>query len=508
MTDGVNDARWPWAELATLFAEQVLLGGAFVAGAAVFPWLCRPDNRFGQGFHHYLGRMPRPERTWTGGPVVAPIGKELHCQYRSGNLWLHAVSLGEGLAASALIPALAATHPDLRVCVTTTHPDALAALRRRPGVTEAAYFPLDLLPAQQRALTRWKPAAILLTETDFWPGLCCLAQRRGVPLVLVNGRISTKIHGFYRRVPPLARLVFGAFRLFLVQTETDRERLLDLGVEPMRIVITGNLKADVTPTPAPAARAAINAWCGQNPLWLLGSLHPREFEMMLPHLSGLLERHPRLRVLIAPRAIANVEVWARKLAAAGIETVCRSVLPSVEFDNAGAVTSNGRPLSEQIQGGDPPCTGTPVVNSHPEAVAADTGTRPPASNRPTTRVCLLDTLGELADLYGLATLAFVGGSLDPHVGGHNPLEPLHHGTPLMMGPHCRNFAALVDELTAAGGIQRITDGPSLGAAVSNWLENPAAATAAAAAGTPVHARHRGAMARTIAALGEVLAGRH
>lgn len=431
-----NPRRWSAAEIGALGLYQWLFAGVLGGAAGVAPWLERRIPRVTEGFHEYFGALPKAP----DGPLI----------------WVHGVSLGESLVAGAVMSEIRRRFPGFRLGFTTTHPDVLATARKRSWADVAGYFPLDFAPAMSRAFARWRPRLVIVSETDFWPVFSALCRRHQVPLILANGRISFKLERFYRHMPGLGKLIFGAFTRLLVQTSADADRLSRMGAGPESIEVAGNLKVDLVPAASPLeAGNAIRSWKGRKSLLLFGSLHPSEFTSFEPVFVEL-ARRPHLCLLIAPRNLANVESWAKRLSELGLSTGRRSSL------NASS----------------------------------------DACDKPS--VVFLDTMGELAGLYAFADAAFVGGSLDSAVGGHNPLEPLLQGVPTVMGSRVRNFADLCDELSAAGGLTLVDDAGAVQTAFEGILADPCEADRRRRAVEKVLARHRGALAKTLAVIEETL----
>jgi len=451
---------------------QGLYGLAFLVGAGGVPWLARRSRRIRDGIPDFLGGLASPP----AGPLV----------------WVHGVSLGESLVALPLMQALKKACPGGRIGFTTTHPDVLATVRKKGLADVSGYFPLDFRPLMRRAFERWRPRLILVSETDFWPCFTGLARERGIPLVLVNGRISEKLCRFYASIPPLGREVFGGFTRLLVQSPGDAERLSAMGADPRKIEITGNLKVDLVPAVNPGLLAPFQAWKGTGRVVVFGSLHPSEFAGLLPVFERLRERG--IRLLVAPRNVAHAEEWEKVLRGRGLAVVRRSAWCLVGGPS-GAPESGGlgRPAVDSADG--PPTCREGQPDGASKNVAS--GCRQPD-------ILLLDTVGELASLYALGDAAFVGGTLDPAVGGHNPLEPIHLGVPTVIGPHARNVADLVEALTAEGGIQVAADPAEVGTALEQLCDDPAARGLQREAARQALRPHTGAMARTLAIVGGLL----
>lgn len=358
-----------------------------------------------------------------------------------GALWLHAVSVGEAGVAATLARRLPADLPLVVTTVTPTGQErARAALGERAAV---AYLPFDLAPPVERFFARFAPAALVLVEGDYWPLVLRAARRRGIPVAVVNGRVSDRSFARLRRIRPLLPPLFGPVGRFGMQTAADRDRLVALGVPGSRVEVTGNLKFE-TPPPAghPELAARLGALAGGRALLLAGSTMAGEEEAVLEAHAAL--GAERALLVLAPRHPERWETVAGLLAARCPGAVRRSALP-------------------------------------------ETG-RPPA--------VLLDSLGELAGLYRLATAAFVGGTLVP-TGGHNPLEPARFGVPVAVGPSMENFREIAEAFDAARAWARVGDAAALAAAWRGWLDEPAEAAAVGRRGRELVAAHRGALDRTL-----------
>ncbi|MFZ2958301.1 MAG: glycosyltransferase N-terminal domain-containing protein [Candidatus Ozemobacteraceae bacterium] len=427
-----------WASLASAFSQGAI-GAALLAIASTTPLLARSLRRVREGFHHYFGGLPLPAGCRKNAPLI----------------WIHGVSLGESLVGGTLMRALRLRVPSCRIGYTTTHPDVLATMQKRRQADVVGYFPLDFRPFWDRAFTRWHPKMALTIETDFWPGFSSACARHGIPLILINGRISEKLHWFYKFFPALGKAVFSNYALLLVQSSTDRDRLLEMGAEPRTIRIVGNIKIDMMPDTDSGSLDAVRIWKGNDALIILGSLHPSEFALFASFIEAVQAR-PNTRLLIAPRNLVHIEEWEKSLHGGNIKVIRRSQL-----------TSDG---AEDL------------------------------SSAQQARLMLLDTMGELSSLYRLADAAFIGGSLDTSVGGHNPLESLVQGIYTVIGPHIRNFADLGADLAAAGGIELAADVHAIGTAIMKGLSDPLLREEQRRKAGLVLDRHRGALRRTMEAL--------
>ena len=373
---------------------------------------------------------------------------------RPVRLWVHAASIGEVRAAHPLLAAISRERPEAGIYLTTTTPEGQRTARSIAPTAVCAMAPLDHLPGLAgRVLDAVLPDALVVLETELWPGLLHAARSRLVPALLVNGRLSERAFRRYRLVRPLAAGMLREVSAFGMQAEADRERILALGADPARVEVAGNLKYDALSLPPPAAPSALLPIAGERVL-VAGSTREGEEGAVAEAYLALQPSLPGLRLVVAPRHLARVEEARRILEAKGLPVVRRSELV-------------------------------------PE--------RPP----PPGAVVLLDTTGELSGVYGLASAVFVGGSLVP-VGGHNPLEPLAQGRPVAFGPFTENFAEVARAVIEVGGGKRVADGASLAEALRPWLADPARARAAAEGAKATLIATRGAVARTLALLARFL----
>ncbi|KAF1082790.1 MAG: 3-deoxy-D-manno-octulosonic acid transferase [Candidatus Rifleibacterium amylolyticum] len=411
---------------ATLALYRLSFGLAGLTAAAAAPWLGFYSRRVKEGFAHYLGLVPRCRN-----PRV---------------FWIHAVSMGESMVAYGFAAGLQREFPDYQMIFTSTHPDVIAGARRRGFL--ASYFPLDTQVSMHRVFERCHPTAVFVCETDFWPEFSTQCRQRRIPLFLINGRISSKLAEFYQNFAGLAELVFGAYTMLAVQSAVDARRLLAAGVEASRVKVLGNMKADLTVAPGSVDLAAIKSWLAQRQTVVVGSLHPGEFNLLLPVFCAQIKQGRA--VILAPRNPALAEAWQQQLESSGV-ACCRRSLGT---------------------------TDAPLM--------------------------LLDTMGELAAVYSLADAAFVGGSLVGDVGGHNPLEVIQQSVPLLMGPNCRNFADLVEELKAADAMLSCDDADAVSAAIERVLADKNLADAMIANASQVLAVNRGVLPATLQLVKECL----
>ncbi len=320
-------------------------------------------------------------------------------------LWLHAVSVGEILSLQRLVLQLRQSHPCWRFIVTSLTPAGLRLGRQRMGsIAEIAPIPLDLPFSLRRFFGRVKPSLIVLTESEFWPNLLRWAKRSSLPVILVNGRMSDRS---LKRIKKFRRVFLTVLRnidFFLVQSERDRQRFIEVGLPAEKVINTGNIKSDVEFKVLSEEEKAI--WRKklklkpQDKLITAGSTHAKEENLLLEALASLKEVKPELKLIIAPR---HPERWPE------IGRLTESLF---------LLWERWSELRLKSEAGE-------VTSSE-------------------WRVLIIDTLGELPVFYGLADLTFVGGSLVPR-GGHNLLEPAFFGQPILFGPHMENFAQLAQE---------------------------------------------------------------
>jgi 3-deoxy-D-manno-octulosonic-acid transferase len=351
--------------------------------------------------------------------------------------WLHAASVGETASVLPVIEAMAARDPALRLLVTTGTVTSATLLAQRlpPALAPRVlhrFVPLDVPAWVERFLDGWRPDAGAFVESELWPNLLGAAARRGIPMALVNARMSARSAARWQRLPALARMVTGAFRLVIARSEEDAARLGALGVPA--VACWGDLKTAAPPLPAdPAALAALRAAIGGRPVFLAASTHPGEEAMALAAHRAVARAQPDLLTILAPRHPERGAAIAAEAAAAGLAVARRS------------------------EG----------------AAPADT-----------TAVYVADTLGELGLFYRVARVALVGGSLVPH-GGQNPLEPARLGCPILLGPHTQNFAEAVRRLLEAGGVVPVPGPAALAPAIRDVLSDPGRGRALADAAAAV-----------------------
>lgn len=377
-------------------------------------------------------------------------------------LWVHAVSLGEAVAAVPLVRELHRRYPDYRLVVSTVTETGREAVEQRlEGIAAHCYAPLDFPWVVSKVVRCLNPAMFVFVETELWPNLLRTLARRGVPAVLVNGRLSSRSFRRYRIIRPLLRRMLAAVTLCLMQSERDAGRIVELGAPSDRVFRTGNIKFDQPLPdekigPGSLTRRTIVV-AEQEHLIVAGSTHAGEEEQLLACYQHLQREVPSLVLLLAPRHIeraADVEAAVR---ARGLGAVRRSTL---DLEQA--------PAQPRIP-----------------------------------RVIILDTRGELALVYRHAALSFVGGTLVP-VGGHNLLEPAVWGKPVFFGPYTDHCAEVAELLLKAGGGRRVRNGEELAGAMAGLLREPSALRTMGAAARHVVMENQGALERSLKHIGGIL----
>jgi 3-deoxy-D-manno-octulosonic-acid transferase len=369
-------------------------------------------------------------------------------------IWVHAVSVGEVVAASAVIVALREQFPSHRVLISTTTNTGQKLAAQRFGAENVFYFPLDFSFAVQSYLNALRPKLVVVAETEFWPNFLRLAKRSGAHVAIINCRISDRSFPGYKRLRFYLSRVLQNVDLFLAQTQEDRERLIAIGADQSKVTVAGNLKFDTAPPPPPKIVASLRESLRQSsagPALVCGSTLDGEEGSLLSAFRNILANHPKAVMILAPRHTERFAEVAALVEGLGFRIVRRSLW-------------SGEPLG----GG----------------------------------VFLVDSIGELAALYSLATVAFVGGSLVPR-GGHNILEPALYGVPIVTGNHYENFRDIVNIFVSRNAV-RIVGLAELPLVLIELVENKAErATLGRNALTALESQ-RGATGRTISALLELM----
>jgi 3-deoxy-D-manno-octulosonic-acid transferase len=385
-------------------------------------------------------------------------GVPLHLRARLGHTaplpgtgpraWLHAVSVGEAIAATPLVDGLRRRYPSLPLVMTTVTDTGASVVRERFGEQAThRFFPLDLPRPTRRAIEAVDPAFLICMETELWPNFLRAMARRQVPVMIANGRVSDRSFRRYQLVRGFMRDVLSDVTVFAMRSAEDARRIIALGARPERVFVTGNVKHEVADDPPGVAdlwRRLLGVPDGR-PVWIAGSTHRGEEEAVLAAHLAARRRFPDLALVLAPRHPERVPEILTLIESRGEAAVRRSELP-----------------------------------------------RPVRSNA----IILLDTVGELAQLYSVADVVFVGGSL-AEAGGHNMLEPAARGKPVLLGPHNENFRESAELLLECGAASTVRNAIELGGELMVLLGDRALRERLGAAGRAAVASRHGAVRETL-----------
>ncbi len=372
-------------------------------------------------------------------------------------IWVHGASAGEARAALVLARALELGFPGVPVVLSCLTPSGHQVLAGTGHPT--LYFPLDLPGPTRRALDRLKPRLVLLVETEIWPRFLDACRQRGVDAAVVSGRLSPRWLGVYRRLAPLLSSSLEALRMCCAQSEADAERFARLGISAERIRVTGNLKFDVEPPPADPNILDPYRPRDCDLVLVAGSTRPGEEEAVCEAFRALRQRRPHSLLVLAPRH------------------------PQRASHALGVALRVLGPDSSRLR------------------------SALPASGRPRDCSCVVvDRLGELATLYRMASIAFVGGSLVP-AGGHTPIEPAACGAPILFGPHMDHVREIARTLLEAQGARAVSSASDLRMQVLALAEDPAQRARLGRNARALVEAHRGAATRTVQALQELVSRR-
>ncbi len=424
------------------FLYSVVLAAGMLASLPYWLFQMARHGKYRKGLGERLGRVPSR--------LQLPESEEQA-------IWVHAVSVGEVLAVAGLVEELGRRFPQHRILISTTTDTGQALARQRFGEANVFYFPMDFAFAIRRYLRALRPQLVVVAETEFWPNFMRLAHASGARIAVANARISDRSWPKYRRFRGLLRRLLANVDLFLAQTPEDAARLRNIGASPERVRVSGNLKFDI-PAPAPPAivesvRKSIAA-SAAGPVLVCGSTMDGEEPLLLKAFENLLVQHPRAVMILAPRRPERFAAVAALLEQMSIRFCRRSGW-------------NGEPL--------------------------------------TGAVFLLDTIGELAALYAVADVAFVGGSLVAH-GGHNIIEPAQHGVATVVGNHTENFRDIVSLFQSRDAV-RIVGPAELPLVLLELLANDAERRTLGQHAAETMRSQIGATARTAGELEELLAKR-
>ena len=414
---------------------------ALVLALSLPYWLLQMlrHGKYREGLLERFGRVPgRLNQTTENQPTI----------------WIHAVSVGEVLAVSQLIHKIQGSFPQHRLVVSTTTATGQKLAQQRFGVDRVFYFPIDFAFSVRRYLRTLQPRLVVIAETELWPNFLRLAKESGAQVAVVNARISDRSWPGYRWVKAWLAPVLACVDVFLAQTEEDRTRLIDIGVPPARVQVSGNLKFDVSPPPELPVVASLRTGFehnGTGPVIVAGSTMEGEESLLLRAFEIVRGSRPKAVLILAPRHPQRFQQVTDLLSLLGIASWRRSLWSGEDLSGA---------------------------------------------------VLLLDTVGELAAVYALADVAFVGGSLSEH-GGHNILEPAQYGLPIVIGPNYENFRQIVNSFRVAEAV-RVVGPAELPLVLVELLGNDAERQALGRRALTAFRSQSGATVRTLAALQKLL----
>jgi 3-deoxy-D-manno-octulosonic-acid transferase len=372
--------------------------------------------------------------------------------------WFHGVSVGEIHLLRTVVAAFRQRHSNWQCVVSTTTDTGFDEARRRFPNLAVVYFPFDFSWAVARSLRAVRPSLIVLAESELWPNYLMAAKRRGIPVALINGRMSPRSFGRYRRLRPIVRFLLQNLDVAAVQTQEYAEALCDLGAEATSVHVTGNIKYDgVTTRRDNPQTQQLRALLNVKPddlVWISGSTQAPEEEVALRIFQRLRPAHPHLRLLLVPRQKDRFDEVATLLERSRLPFVRRTMLQAPLTDTDGVV--------------------------------------------------LVDTIGELSALWGLADIAFVGGSLDGKRGGQNMIEPAAYGVAVVFGAHVWNFRDTVDRLLAANAAVQVADETELEAAVRGLADDGHERQRLGTAAQQFVSQQQGATTRTLDLLDKLL----
>jgi 3-deoxy-D-manno-octulosonic-acid transferase len=417
----------------SLWIYRILMAVSLPVAA---PFLLLADRRRGKK------RPPLAQRLGLRLPTI-PVG----------GVWVQAVSVGEVAVARPLLAELRRRHPSLPLVLSATTATGLAMASGVQLADVTLPFPVDLPGPVRRLMDAARPRLVVLVETELWPELLSACGSRGIPVALVNARVSDKSFRGYQAVRALLRPLLAPISVARAQDEQSARRLVAMGVPPERVQMTGNVKFDArSPGTPPRVIDELRQVAGGRPVLVAGSTMPGEDEELLDCVLRLAPQE-RPFLLLAPRHPERAPQVMQLAADRGFSVTRRTLLPEAA---------------------------------------------------PGCGVVVLDTVGELAGLYQIADVAFIGGSLVP-TGGHNPIEPARFGVPVLTGPHVRNFAVVYRSFVDAGAARIVHSEAELTQALTVWFADRPAARAAGEAGRQLLASNTGATARIAVALEKFLA---
>ncbi len=394
-------------------------------------WKGRKDPNYAKGLKERYGFYHKEKKPTPQGILV------------------HAASVGEVMLATSFIKALQKHYPHLAITLSTMTPTGAQQARQNFGASIThCYLPFDVPFAVRRFLAFIQPQVVVVIETEIWANLFTHLAKKNIPLIIANARLSARSTKGYLRFQKTMSKLFKSVTLVCAQDKISAERYMSLGVEEKKILITGNIKFDHNFVEKDENMEKLRRECAQRPVWVAGSTHAGEDEIILQAHKKLLQKFPQLLLILVPRHKERFALVAEEIKASGLSFVTRR--SQEDFSQA--------------------------------------------------NVLLGDTMGELMRFYGVAQVVFVGGSFIAR-GGHNPLEPLAFKCPVISGEHVFNFAEIYQQLSQDGAVKIIpANKDSLATQVQTWLENPAKAQSVGAKGFEILQQNRGALAKLFTAI--------
>jgi 3-deoxy-D-manno-octulosonic-acid transferase len=379
------------------------------------------------------------------------------------SIWIHAVSVGEVKAIEKLLEGLGKRLNDRPVVVSTITPTGQQLAKQSGHVHSTFYFPLDLPGCVRRALDRVRPEMVVMAETEIWPNFLRECRKRNIPVIMVNGRISDRSFPRYRLARRWLQTVLADYTLLGMQSETDRQRMAELGGDPRKLTVLGNLKFDVTPSDSPLEAGLSRALSNWDTIWIAASTMPDEEELVLDAFAEARLSHPKLKMVLAPRHPERCDLVEQIIRRRGLSFIRRTGLTSPPSGDAGL-----------------------------RSLEAKDG-------------LILDTIGELAAVFEYATVVFMGGTLVPR-GGHNILEPARHRKPVIFGRHMENFRDIARLFLDERAAIQVRNTAELAQAVHKLLSDAELAAQLGSAAQRIVVQNAGATERVLRILTPIEAG--
>ncbi|MDQ2192049.1 MULTISPECIES: lipid IV(A) 3-deoxy-D-manno-octulosonic acid transferase [unclassified Vibrio] len=367
-------------------------------------------------------------------------------------IWIHAVSVGETLSVSPLIKKLKSQYPDQPIVITTTTPTGAEQAAKLQGIAEHRYMPFDFSFAIRGFLNAIKPSQLLIMETELWPNTLHTVARSGIPITVINARLSERSCQRYAKVQPIFNMLAKNLTRVLCQYPDDAQRFIRLGVTKEKIFVTGSIKFDIDIDQTTIQKGQqLRSNLGRNrPIWIAASTHQGEDEQVLAAHAEVLKEHPNALLILVPRHPERFNA---------VFELCKTQFISVRR------TETESELDPEVQ------------------------------------VYLGDTMGEMLVLMGAADICFMGGSLlGDKVGGHNMLEPAALGKPVLTGPSYYNFTDITEQLIKAEGLEVVTTAKAISKSISQAFNDKNVLHSKSQSTRLVIDKNRGSLANTILAI--------